>query len=373
MPPQGQPVSPPNTGPTLTVNKTSALYADAPPLVSVVLPAYNAARTLKAALNSLFVQEPAAGCPLPPFEIIVVNDGSTDDSAALLETCAAEKAALGRLRVLHLPHRGIVAALNAGLAAARGSFIARMDADDTAHPQRLALQTSHLWGKSALTLSASLAAFGGDRATAYGFAHFVDWQNSLQSPTEISRNRFRDTPVCHPTTMFRREAVDRWGHYADGDFAEDWELWLRWLHEGALMEKLPQALLVWNDALDRATRTDGRYTADACDRLRALWLARHLERHNPFHPQVWVIGGGRMARRRLAPLWELGVRPAAYVDIDARKIGNVVGGVPVLGREALPGPGRCRILNALTAHGAAEEAANWLEQRGYGPTDWILV
>ena len=104
-----------------------------------------------------------------------------------------------------------------------------------------------------------------------------------------------------------------------------------------------------------------------------MWLARHLERHNPFHPQVWVIGGGRMARRRLAPLWELGVRPAAYVDIDARKIGNVVGGVPVLGRESLPGPGRCRILNALTAHGAAEEAANWLEQRGYGPTDWILV
>ena len=219
MPPQGQPVSPPNTGPTLTVNKTRALYADAPPLVSVVLPAFNAARTLKAALNSLFVQEPAVGCPLPPFEIIVVNDGSTDDSAALLETCAAEKAALGRLRVLHLPHRGIVAALNAGLAAARGSFIARMDADDTAHPLRLALQTSHLWGKNALTLSASLAAFGGDRATAYGFAHFVDWQNSLQSPTEISRNRFRDTPVCHPTTMFRREAVDRWGPYADGDFA----------------------------------------------------------------------------------------------------------------------------------------------------------
>lgn len=359
--------------PTLTVNKPRASCAGAPPLVSVVLPAFNAARTLQAALDSLFVQQPAAGCPLPAFEIIAVNDGSTDDSVALLEACASEKAAKGRLRIVHLPHGGIVAALNAGLAAARGVFIARMDADDTAHPQRLALQTAHLWGNSELTLSASLAAFGGDRANAYGFAHFVDWQNSLQSPEEISRNRFRDTPVCHPTTMFRREAVDRWGPYADGDFAEDWELWLRWLHNGALMEKLPQTLLVWNDAPGRATRTDGRYAAEACDRLRALWLARHLERHNPFHPLVWVIGGGRMARRRLAPLWRLGVRPAAYIDIDAKKIGNVVGGVPVLGRQALPEPGRCRILNALTAHGAAEEAASWLEQRGYSSADWMLV
>lgn len=355
------------------MNRSRASVADAPPLVSVLLPAFNAVRTLKAALNSLFVQEATVGCPLPPFEIIVINDGSTDDSAALLETCASENAAQGRLRVVHLPHGGIVAALNAGLAAARGRFIARMDADDTAHPQRLSLQTAHLWSNPDLTLSASLAAFGGDRTTAYGFAHFVDWQNSLQSPEEISRHRFRDTPVCHPTTMFRREAVDRWGPYADGDFAEDWELWLRWLHKGAVMEKLPQTLLVWNDAPDRATRTDRRYTAESCDRLRALWLARHLTRHNPFHPWVWVIGAGRMARRRLAPLWRLGVRPAGYIDIDAKKIGNVVDGVPVLGRQALPEPGRCRVLNALTAHGAAEEAANWLEQRGYSPTDWILV
>lgn len=373
MPPQALRVSPHGTGPPPTVSKRHDSSASAPPLVSVVLPAFNAIRTLEAALDSLFLQQPADGCPLPTFEIIVTNDGSTDGSAALLEARASASAARGRLRVLHLPHGGIVAALNAGLKAARGLFIARMDADDTAHPQRLALQTAHLWANSEITLSASLAAFGGDRTNAYGFAHFVDWQNSLLSQDDIWRNRFRDTPVCHPTTMFRREAVDRWGPYADGDFAEDWELWLRWLHKGALMEKLPQTLLVWNDAPGRATRTDGRYAADACDRLRALWLARHLARHNPFHPLVWVIGGGRMARRRLAPLWRLGVRPAAYIDIDAKKIGNVVGGVPVLGRDALPGPGRCRILNALTAHGAAEEAANWLVERGYSSEDWMLV
>ena len=357
----------------LKVNKTSLPDTDISPLVSVLLPAYNAAHTLEAALRSLFAQQSAPDAPLPSFEILVVNDGSTDDTAALLKALSRANAAQGRLCALHLPHRGIVAALNAGLAAARGTFIARMDADDTAHPHRLALQAAHLWNKPELTLSASLVAFGGDRNSAYGFAHFVDWQNSCRSPEEISRSRFRDTPICHPSAMFRRDAVDRWGAYADGDFAEDWELWLRWLHNGALMEKLPQTLLTWNDAPNRATRADARYADVACNKLRALWLARHLERHNPFHPQVWVMGGGRVARKRLAPLWNFGVRPVAYIDIDAKKIGNVVGGIPVFGRSALPEPGHCRILNALTAHGAAEEASDWLESQGYGQEDWMIV
>ncbi len=341
-----------------------------PPVISVIMPVYNAAPGLEAALAGLWAQRPAPYAPLPPFEVIAVDDGSTDDGPALLEAAAARET---RLRVLRRPHRGIAKALNAGLAAARGVYLARMDADDTLHPERLARQAAHLDADPGLYLSASCVNFGGDAVTAHGFAHFVDWQNSLRTPEDIARQRFRDTPVCHPSVMFRREAVERWGGYADGDFPEDWELWLRWLDAGARMEKLSPRLLTWNDPPDRATRADARYREAACNELRAFWLARALARANPFHPEVWVLGAGRMARRRLAPLWQHGIRPAAYIDIDPRKIGNRVGNVPVLPRAALPKPGRCRILNALTAHGAAEEAARWLESAGHGPDDWLLV
>ena len=343
------------------------------PLVSVVLPAWNAARTLGATLQSLLDQGPAHHAPLPEYEIIVADDGSTDHTRAVLEHWASPNRFGHRLHCLHLPHGGIAAALNAGLAAARGAFVARMDADDTAHPQRLALQAAHLCDNPHLNVSATCVSFGGDRTTAHGFAHFVDWQNTLLSPEQISHARFRDTPVCHPSVMFRREAVDRWGAYKDGDFPEDWEIWLRWLHHGASIEKLPQQLLVWNDAPTRATRADRRYARAACDRLRAIWLARWLEQHNPFHPHVWVVGGGRVARQRLAPLWQHGPRPAAYIDIDPKKIGNKINGVAVLGRNALPAPGPCCILNALTAHGAAEEAGLWLLQCGHSQHDWLLV
>ena len=109
------------------------------------------------------------------------------------------------------------------------------------------------------------------------------------------------------------------------------------------------------------------------DRLRAKWLARELARSNPFHPQVWVLGAGRVARQRLAPLADYGIRITAYVDIDPRKIGNYINGIPVVGREALPKPGQCCILNALTAHGADEDAARWLTSAGYAPAHWWLV
>ena len=351
----------------------SSLSANMLPLVSVVLPAWNAAHTLGAALQSLLVQRPALHAPVPDFEVVVVDDGSTDGTRSLLEHWASGQLLGDRLRPIYAPHGGIVAALNAGLAAARGKYIARMDADDTAHPERLACQAAHLFDNEHIDLSATCVAFGGDRELAHGFAHFVDWQNNLLSHDQISRARFRDTPVCHPSVMLRRECVDKWGAYRDGDFAEDWEIWLRWLHHGAVMDKLPQQMLVWNDAPARATRADRRYAREACDRLRAQWLALWLEQNNPFHPHVWVVGGGRVARQRLAPLWHQGPIPAAYIDIDPHKIGNCVRGVPILGRSALPPPGQCCILNALTAHGAAEEACQWLTETGHQPGQFLIV
>lgn len=340
------------------------------PLISVIIPVYNAAATLSQALASLWAQTSAPEAPLPSFEVIAVDDGSTDDSLLILEEA---RRAHSRLVVLHRQHEGISRALNSALGMARGRYLARMDADDIAHPQRLALQYAHLEDVSDLHLSACTIEFGGDREKAHGFAHFVDWQNTLCSHEAILRNRFRDTPICHPSVLFRREAVELFGGYREGDFPEDWEMWLRWLDAGARMEKLSVNLLKWNDSSTRLTRVDRRYSEVACDRLRAYWLSRELNRSNPFHPRVWVIGAGKVARRRLSHLWRIGIEPVAFIDIDPRKIGNVVGGVPVVSRQALPAPGRCVILNALTGHGAAEEAACWLQSEGYSPDEWWLT
>lgn len=263
------------------------------PSISVLVPVWNAAADggcrLRAAFGSLFAQSNAPQAPLPPLEILAVDDGSDDATPAVLHDLAREDE---RLRIVRIPHGGIARALAAGLEAARGELIARMDADDIAHPQRLARQTAHLRRQPELDVSACRVRFGGDAHTAYGFAHYVAWQNSLRSHEEMARNRFRDTPICHPSAMFRRSAVERFGGYADGDFAEDWELWLRWFHAGARMEKLPEELLVWNDPPGRLTRTDARYADGANNALRARWLSLHL-RTNGF--STWCFVHGRAA------------------------------------------------------------------------------
>lgn len=270
------------------------------------------------------------------FEIIAVDDASTDRTPVLLR----ERARLdGRLRVLSTAQgseQGIVAALNQGIAAARGRYIARMDADDLCRPERLRLQAEYLDAHAGVGLVASRVAFAGDRQAQRGLALFVDWTNELLAPADIARARFVETPVIHPSVMFRRELVALHGGYRSGDFPEDYELWLRWLDQGVKFVKLPQVLLEWTDRQDRLTRSDPRYAFEAFFRVKAPNIARWLATNNPAHPRVVVWGAGRTARRRFAYLAAEGVEPIAYVDIDPKKIGWKIAGVPVIRAAGIP-------------------------------------
>jgi glycosyltransferase involved in cell wall biosynthesis len=286
---------------------------------------------IAAALDSLFAQTD------DDFEIIAVDDSSTDKTPAILnQRSRADK----RLRVLSTSQgaaQGIVAALNRGIAAAQGRYIARMDADDLCRPERLRLQAEYLDAHADVGLVASRVEFAGDRQAQRGLALFVDWTNELLTPADIARSRFVETPIIHPSVMFRRELVALYGGYRSGDFPEDYELWLRWLDRGVTFAKLQKFLLEWTDRQDRLTRVDPRYGAEAFFRVKAPYIARWLAANNPAHPRVVVWGAGRTARRRFRHLAAEGVEPIAYVDIDPKKIGWKIAGVPVISPDEIPG------------------------------------
>jgi hypothetical protein len=170
----------------------------------------------------------------------------------------------------------------------------------------------------------------GDRAAQAGMALFVDWTNRLLAADEIARERFVESPFVHPSVMFRRECVQRFGGYRDGDFPEDYELWLRWLGAGVRMEKLVESLLVWNDSPTRLSRCDRRYAKEAFYRLKARYLARWLAAHNPHHPAVILWGAGRITRKRAQHLVDQGIAVEAFIDIDPLKVGRRIGGRALL-------------------------------------------
>ena len=117
------------------------------PAISVLMPCYNAAATLEETLQSIAAQS------LADFEVVAVDDGSTDETAAILQRWEQQDA---RFRFLPLPHGGIIPAMNAGLQACRAELVARMDADDRMHPERLAAQVDFMAAHPEVDLVSSL-------------------------------------------------------------------------------------------------------------------------------------------------------------------------------------------------------------------------
>ena len=206
--------------------------------------------------------------------------------------------------------------------------------------------------------------FGGNREAQAGYAAYVDWTNSLLEPEAIALNRFVESPLAHPSVMFRRELVDRFGGYRQGAFPEDYELWLRWLDAGVRMAKLPEVLLTWSDPPGRLSRTDGRYSVRAFYECKLEYLARWLAANNPRHPEVIVWGAGRETRKRAELLVRHGIRIVAYVDIDPRKLGQTIHGRPVLREDDLPAPGRGFVVSCVGSRGARDDIRGRLSGRG---------
>jgi glycosyltransferase involved in cell wall biosynthesis len=332
------------------------------------MPVRNAAATLAACLDSIQAQT------LADFELLVVDDGSTDGTMALLSAGAR---ADGRLRVLKGPHRGLVACLNAGLQLARAPLVARMDGDDLMHPERLALQREYLRGHPRVDVVASRVEAFPAEDTGAGMEEYLRWQNGCMASDALRDEIYVECPITHPSVMFRRDAVVAAGAYREGDFPEDYELWLRLTERGSPMAKIDRCLLRWRQRADSLSRVDPRYSRDAFDRLRARYMARD-RRLGGGRPVVFW-GAGRRTRRRadhlIANLAASGVSPRAWIDVDPRKVGQRIQEAPVVAPEWLRGrEPRPFVLSWVASHGARDSIGAALEAMGYGRgVDYLAV
>lgn len=335
------------------------------PRVSIILPVRDAAATLPKALESILAQDD------PFWELVLIDDGSTDES---LEVVAQILGADPRLRLVRQGRLGLVPALEAGLADARAPLFARMDADDVMNPSRLRRQRAYLEEHPDVGVVGSLVQFGGDPVAQMGYALHVEWLNTLCSPDDIAMNRFVESPLAHPSVMFRRSLVDQLGGYRSGTFPEDYELWLRWMDAGVRVAKVPEVLLTWNDPPGRLSRGDPRYGPEAFYKLKASWLCREVERHRRGR-DVWLWGSGRPTRQRAAHFEHGGLRFSGFVDVDPRKQGQWIEGRPVVSVAGLPPPTDAVVVNYVARRGARQLIRGWLGERGYveGRDSWMAA
>lgn len=184
------------------------------PAISVVMAVYNGGSYLRAAVDSILAQTRT------DFEFIIIDDGSTDGSGDVIRSYGDP-----RIRLIEAAHGGLVEALNLGLSASQGRYIARMDADDIARPQRLALQAAYL------DVHSNIGVLCGDIATMDAEGRTTGAQRQPGLTASVLRDgllyRRPIKPVIHPTVMMRREVPIQLAGYRAFDSAEDHDFWLR--------------------------------------------------------------------------------------------------------------------------------------------------
>lgn len=331
------------------------------PKVSVILPFFNAEKTISISVQSILHQT------FSDFEILLIDNNSTDNGFSIVEKLASKDS---RIRIFKEEKQGVVHAMNCGLKNASGKFVARMDADDVSMPDRIKKQLAFLEAYPEIDFVGTEVKYVAHNKNTAGFKRFVDWANSFHSADEIERNRFVEIPIINPSILFRKELFEKLGGCYHGDFPEDYEMQLRYLEAGVKMAKLMEPLLEWHDFSTRLTRTDERYSSEAFFKTKARYFKKWSEKNNPFHPNIWIWGAGRKTRQRAKSLEKEGLIIDGFYDVVKAKTTQKT----TLHYSQIPEPGQLFILPMVTNYGAREQIKEFLLKANYVEgVDFILM
>jgi glycosyltransferase involved in cell wall biosynthesis/ubiquinone/menaquinone biosynthesis C-methylase UbiE len=232
---------------------------DAAPRVSVVIPCYNLGRYLYEALSSALRQT------VQPIEVIVIDDGSTDDYTRLVIDAISHP----WVRVMRQENRGLAAARNAGVHAARASFLCCLDADDRLHPEFFA---------RALLLLES------DPGIGFVTSHYreFDGRSGLVAYPTCTFPEMLVINRAMVSSLFRREAWERAGGYCETlSGMHDWDLWIGMLEAGYRAEVIPEVLFEYR------VRPGSMYATTSKPEHYATLVRRILERHEDLYRHWW--------------------------------------------------------------------------------------
>jgi len=290
-------------------------------------------------------------------EVIVVDDGSRDASADIAEDWARRDR---RFRLVRQDPEGFVAASQRACAEARGAYLAAMGGDDVARPRRLELQLA------ALREDGLDACGGGVRyfpEATDGLRRYERWLNSLITAERARQDLFVECPIGHPTLFARAGAIS----YRQVGWPEDYDLVLRLWAGGGRFRNIEDVVLDWRDHPTRLARTDERYSLTGFARCRVHHLRRHVLRGRP--TVVW--GSGPVGKLHARALQEAGVAITAFVDVDDRKIGKTIYGIPVVAHDHGPGDGV--VLGAVAGEAARARLRELAREQGRIEGDDFVV
>lgn len=321
-------------------------------MISVLLPFTDERGLLKDSIDSLLRQS------YRDFELLLIDNADDATTVSIAEEASREDS---RCKLLHENRKGISHALNHGLRQAAGKFIARMDADDIAHPDRLKHQSDYLEHHPEIGVLATRTTVEPSVPGNEGFRLFVAWQNEVLTAGQHAANRFIESPIAHPSVMARSELFEIHGTYSTDPLPEDYELWLRWMNAGVRFEKLPEVLLTWRDRNNRLSRTHANYSEESFLSVKAKYLKKWWEIHVDQDRPVIVCGGSRHIRERIERLQLEGIPIAAVTDVVPRSSS----GLPFIPVDKLADRRESFVINLISKRDVRESIRKFLTDAGF--------
>lgn len=324
------------------------------PLISVLLPAFDAARTLPSCLRSIQAQSE------PRWQCVVVDDGSTDETRAVATGLARGDE---RIAVVGTDagHRGLIPALQHGLAHCHAPYVARMDADDLMHRERLAAQLTALESSPLLAAVGCHVRIFPRAALTEGLRRYERWLGRIDSATRLAREAFVECPVVHPSLMIRTPILREQG-YRDPGWAEDYDLILRLLAAGHRIGMVARPLLLWRDGPTRMWRTHPRYAQERFTAAKAWFLTQGLLASSRRYV-LWGYGAtGRTLRRALV---EHERTPSHIVELHPGRLGQRIHGARVIPPGELPALRGTPIVVSVAGEGARAQIRAAMAAMGF--------
>lgn len=236
------------------------------PLVTVLFPIYNGAQYLRLAIDSLLNQT------YKNFEILIVDDGSTDDTAAIVLSYSDMRIRM----VKNEKNMGIVKTMNRGIQLAQGEFIARMDADDICKPDRFQKQVSYLLAHPEVSMVDTIMEIIDENGVSNNRTN-----STVTKDEEIIKTMVRINCMGHSSIMMRKQ--DYLKYQYRNIFYEDDDVWLRLLNDNKKIHKIPERLLLYRVHKQSIMQTDKQNNQSLLKFIKTRWFYySHLNASDKF-------------------------------------------------------------------------------------------
>ncbi len=329
------------------------------PLLSILMPVKNTEKYLPACLDSIVAQS------IPNWELIAINDHSTDSSKNILRNYAQHDQ---RIKVFDNTDKGIIAALRLAYQKSGGAFITRMDSDDRMSVDKLEVMQQALLAKGKQHVAIGQVQYFSEQGIGDGYRRYENWLNRLTSTGTNYQERYKECAIPSPCWMVYREDLEACDAFRPDRYPEDYDLFFRFYQYGLTVIPSDRVLHYWRDYPERTSRNDPNY---ADNRFLSMKMDYFLQLdYQKDHPLV-VWGAGKKGKWIAQSLTEKNIQ-FHWICNNPNKIGHNIYGNILKGEVYADQLTQAHYIITVANVDAQAEIVRWLAKKGQLGKDFFV-